>query len=194
MRRARLPRMGTSTEPTLRMNARELDRFMFEAFGRPLSWTIERVGPDGIRVRQPTDAADSRPGGTVSGPTLMSMADGVAYMVVLSRLGPAALAVTSNLTINFLRRPRLVDLVTDARLLKLGSSLAVVDVLMYSDTGQPDAFDRPVAQATVTYSLALLDRSLDSSTPARDESTESTHTDTDTDTGADTDTDTEEIR
>ena len=87
----------------------------------------------------------------------MSLADGIAYMVVLSRIGPAALAVTSNLTINFLRRPRMVDLVTDARLLKLGRSLAVVDVLMYSDTGRPEAFERPVAQATVTYSLALLD-------------------------------------
>jgi acyl-coenzyme A thioesterase PaaI-like protein len=76
---------------------------------------------------------------------------------VLSRIGPEALAVTSNLTINFLRRPRMVDLVTDARLLKLGRSLAVVDVLMYSDTGAPDALDQPVAQATVTYSLALLD-------------------------------------
>jgi acyl-coenzyme A thioesterase PaaI-like protein len=150
------PVMGTHDEPSLQMDAAALDEFMFAAFGRPLTWTIERVDLDGIRVRQPT-GDDSRPGGTVSGPTLMSMADGVAYMVVLSHIGPAALAVTSNLTINFLRRPRLVDLVTDARLLKLGRSLAVVDVLMYSDTGQPDALERPVAQATVTYSLALLD-------------------------------------
>lgn len=149
--------MGNHDEPSLRMDAPELDQFMLEAFGRPLSWTIERVDLDGIRVRQPTGAGDSRPGGTVSGPTLMSLADGVAYMVVLSRIGPAALAVTSNLTINFLRRPRMVDLVCDARLLKLGRSLGVVDVLMYSDTGAPDALEQPVAQATVTYSLALLD-------------------------------------
>lgn len=151
------PVMGTHDEPSLQMDAAALDRFMFEAFGRPLTWTIERVDLDGIRVRQPTGDGDSRPGGTVSGPTLMSLADGVAYMVVLSRIGPAALAVTSNLTINFLRRPRMVDLVCDARLLKLGRSLAVVDVLLYSDTGEPDALERPVAQATVTYSLALLD-------------------------------------
>lgn len=151
------PVMGTREEPSILMDADALDQFMFEAFGRPLTWTIERVDLDGIRVRQPTGDADLRPGGTVSGPTLMSMADGVAYMVVLSRIGPAALAVTSNLTINFLRRPRLVDLVTDAHLLKLGRSLAVVDVLMYSDTGEPAALEHPVAQATVTYSLALLD-------------------------------------
>lgn len=149
--------MATPEQPQIQMDAAALDRFMFEAFGRPLTWTIERVDLDGIRVRQPTGDGDSRPGGTVSGPTLMSLADGVAYMVVLSRIGPAALAVTSNLTINFLRRPRMVDLVCDARLLKLGRSLAVVDVLLHSDTGAPDALDRPVAQATVTYSLALLD-------------------------------------
>ena len=149
--------MGTHDEPSILMDADALDQFMFEAFGRPLTWTIERVDLAGIRVRQPTGADDSRPGGTVSGPTLMSMADGVAYMVVLSRIGPAALAVTSNLTINFLRRPRMVDLVTEARLLKLGRSLSVVDVMMYSDTGEPGALERPVAQATVTYSLALLD-------------------------------------
>jgi acyl-coenzyme A thioesterase PaaI-like protein len=149
--------MATPEQPEIVMDAAALDQFMFEAFSRPLTWTIERVDLDGIRVRQPTGDGDSRPGGTVSGPTLMSLADGVAYMVVLSRIGPAALAVTSNLTINFLRRPRMVDLVCDARLLKLGRSLAVVDVLLYSDTGEPDALDRPVAQATVTYSLALLD-------------------------------------
>ncbi len=149
--------MGTHDEPSILMDADALDQFMFEAFGRPLTWTIERVDLDGIRVRQPTGAGDSRPGGTVSGPTLMSMADGVAYMVVLSRIGPAALAVTSNLTINFLRRPRMVDLVTEARLLKLGRSLAVVDVMMYSDTGEPGALERPVAQATVTDSRALRD-------------------------------------
>jgi acyl-coenzyme A thioesterase PaaI-like protein len=134
--------MGTHDEPSLQMDAAALDQFMFEAFGRPLTWTIERVDLDGIRVRQPTGDGDSRPDGTVSGP---------------SRIGPAALAVTSNLTINFLRRPRMVDLVCDARLLKLGRSLAVVDVLLHSDTGEPGALERPVAQATVTYSLALLD-------------------------------------
>jgi len=138
------------------MDAAALDDFMTAAFGQPLSWTIERVDLDGMRVRQPTSSANSRPGGTVSGPTLMSLADGVAYMVLLSRIGPAALAVTSNLNINFLRRPRLVDLVCDARLLKLGRSLALVEVSLYSDGGGPDDLHKPVAHATVTYSLALL--------------------------------------
>jgi uncharacterized protein (TIGR00369 family) len=149
--------MGNGSSSTIVMDAGALDRFMSEAFGRPMTWTIERVDEQGIRVRQPTAATDSRPGGTVSGPTLMSIADGVAYMVLLSRIGPAALAVTSNLNINFLRRPGMVDLVADARLLKLGRTLAVTEVLLYSDGGDPDDLSRPVAQATVTYSTALLD-------------------------------------
>ena len=155
--------MGTTDEPTIVMDAARSTHFMTEAFGQPLS-VDHRTGRRRRHPRAPTDRrpATRAPGGTVSGPTLMSMADGVAYMVVLSRIGPAALAVTSNLNINFLRRPRLVDLVTEARLLKLGRSLAVVDVLMYSDDGEPSALERPVAQATVTYSLALLD-----STPPR---------------------------
>ena len=135
------PMAPAGATPEIVMDADALNAFMTQAFGQPLSWTIERVDLDGIRVRQPTGDGDLRPGGTVSGPTLMSMADGVAYMVVLSRIGPAALAVTSNLTINFLRRPRLVDLVTDARLLKLGRSLAVTDVLMYSDDGERGCAD-----------------------------------------------------
>lgn len=139
------------------MDADELDAFMTEAFGTPMSWTIERLDEDGIRLRQPTSQADVRPGGTVSGPTLMSIADGAAYMVLLSRIGPAALAVTSNLNINFLRRPEVVDLVADASLLKLGRTLAVAEVSLYSDGGRPDDLARPVAHATVTYSLALLD-------------------------------------
>ena len=148
------PAMGT---PDIVMDEGQLGAFMDDAFGRPLGWTIEKVDLDGIRVRQPTGDDDVRPGGTVSGPTLMSLADGVAYMAVLSRIGPAALAVTSNLNINFLRRPRLVDLVAEGSLLKLGRTLAVTEVSLYSDGGEPDDLDRPVAHATITYSLALLD-------------------------------------
>ena len=146
------------------MDAPALDAFMAQAFGQPLNWTIERVDLDGIRVRQPTTQAQSRPGGTVSGPTLMAMADGVAYMDLLSRIGPAALAVTSNLNINFLRRPRLVDLVTDARPIKIGRNLAVIEVSLFSDGGQAEDLQKPVAHATVTYSLTLLGSSIQSRT------------------------------
>ncbi len=143
----------------LLMDAAALDQFMADAFGGRPAWAIERLDTSGMRVRQPTASGDSRPGGTVSGPTLMTLSDAVAYMVVLSHIGPEALAVTSNLTINFLRRPRMVDLIVDATLLKLGRSLAVVDVLLHSE-----GTDDPVAQATVTYSLALVNRTTDEGT------------------------------
>jgi uncharacterized protein (TIGR00369 family) len=141
------------------MGSAELHEFMAGAFDRPLTWQIERVDMDGVRVRQPVDGADLRPGGTVSGPTLMSLADGVAYIAILSRIGPAALAVTTNLNINFLRRPQPVDLVADARIIKLGRTLALCEVLMYSDGGDPADLERPVAQSVVTYSMALVNPS-----------------------------------
>lgn len=144
------------------MDAESIVRFMQDGFGDDFDWIVEHNAADLLRVRQPTRADDLRPGGTVSGPTLMTFADAVAFMAVLARIGPESLAVTSNLNINFLRRPRMVDLVAEARVLKVGSSLAVVDTMLYSDTGDTDAFQRPVAQATVTYSLALLGRDLTS--------------------------------
>lgn len=149
----------------IRMDAAELHDFMAGAFDRPLTWQIERVDADGVRVRQPVERPDLRPGGTVSGPTLMSLADGVAYIAILSRIGPAALAVTTNLNINFLRRPQPVDLVADARILKLGRTLALCEVLLYSDAGEPDDLQRPVAQCVVTYSMALVDRPVPSPQP-----------------------------
>jgi uncharacterized protein (TIGR00369 family) len=140
------------------MDAAELAAFMDAAFGTTLGWTIEDVDGTGVRIRQPVDSGrDLRPGGTVSGPVLMGLADGAAYVAVLSRIGPQALAVTSNLNINFLRRPRPGDLVARATLLKVGRTLALVDVLLHCDTGGPDDLDRPVAQAVVTYSMALVD-------------------------------------
>ena len=139
------------------MGAAELHEFMTSAFDRPLTWAIERVDADGVRVRQPVGGGDLRPGGTVSGPTLMALADGAAYITILSRIGPAALAVTTNLNINFLRRPRPADLVADASLIKLGRTLALCEVLLHSDGGDPDDLRRPVAQCVVTYSMALLD-------------------------------------
>ncbi|MGB6059923.1 MAG: hypothetical protein WBF71_16830, partial [Microthrixaceae bacterium] len=68
----------------LKMDAAALADFMTSAFERELSWVIDHVGLDGITVRQPVGSGDLRPGGTVSGPTLMALADGVAYMALLS--------------------------------------------------------------------------------------------------------------
>ena len=90
-----------------------------------------------------------RPGGTVSGPTLMALADFAMYVVLLSRIGPVGLAVTVNLNINFLRKGHPgQDVLAAARLLKLGKRLAVGEVTMLSGTS-PD----PIAHVTSTYSI-----------------------------------------
>jgi acyl-coenzyme A thioesterase PaaI-like protein len=91
---------------------------------------------------------DSRPGGTVSGPTLMALADCAAWMVIVGQIGPVVLSVTTSFHIDFLRRPALVDVVADATLLKLGRRLAVAEVALSSA-----GIDAVVAKAQVTYSI-----------------------------------------
>ena len=86
-----------------------------------------------IRVRQKTLDGHLRPGGTISGPTLMAMVDCGFYLLLLSRLGPVALAVTTNLNINFMRKPEPGDLLGEGRLLKLGKTLAVGDFTIWSE-------------------------------------------------------------
>lgn len=87
-----------------------------------------------------------RPGGTMSGPTIMGLADTAMYFLVLAAIGPAPLAVTTSLSINFLRKPPPGDLHATARMLKLGSRLAVGEVHVRGG-------DALVAQASVTYAL-----------------------------------------
>lgn len=132
------------------MTAEELTDFLAEAFpGRSSTQIVTGVHDRGVVMRFPVGPEHERPGGTVSGPTLMAIADAAAWMATLSRIGPVALAVTSSLTINFLRKPRLdADLRAHADLLKLGRRLSVTDVRIYSE-GVDDA----VAQATVTYAI-----------------------------------------
>ncbi|MBL8918674.1 MAG: PaaI family thioesterase [Myxococcaceae bacterium] len=89
-----------------------------------------------------------RPGGTLSGPTMMTLADTAMYALVLSAIGEVPLAVTTNLSINFLRRPQPEDLVAEASMLKLGRSLAVGEVSLRSASSE-----EPCAHAVVTYSL-----------------------------------------
>ena len=135
---------------TTAMTADELQQFLADEFPQieGFNFRIESVGPDGARIRMPVDHAHLRPGGTVSGPTMMTLADVSMYVSVLARIGPVGLAVTTGLTINFLRKPALADLVAETRLLKLGKQLAVGDVTIYSD-----GVDGPVAHASLTYSI-----------------------------------------
>lgn len=116
--------------------------------GTKLPYTVESITPTTARLRQQIGIFDSRPGGTVSGPTLMALADCAAWMVIVGQIGPVALSVTTSFHIDFLRKPELVDVVAHATLLKLGKRLAVADVALYSD-----GRDGMVAKAQVTYSI-----------------------------------------
>ncbi len=110
--------------------------------------SVEHVEWGFGRVRQAYDAKQMRPGGTISGPTMMALADFSMYVAVFSAAGAVPLAVTINLNINFLRKPGPADLIAEARLLKLGKRLAVGEVTIRSD-GEDD----PVAHVTSTYSI-----------------------------------------
>ncbi|BAN50169.1 hypothetical protein PCA10_44370 [Metapseudomonas resinovorans NBRC 106553] len=114
---------------------------------------IERLDAEGALARVPFQPKLVRPGGTLSGPTIMALADAAMYAVVLGSLGKVEMAVTSNLNINFLARPRPVDLFAEARILKLGRRQAVCEVSLYSEGEQ----DNLVAHVTGTYALPLVD-------------------------------------
>jgi uncharacterized protein (TIGR00369 family) len=111
-------------------------------------YSIESVSPGEAVLRMSANERHLRPGGTVSGPTMMALSDFAAYVVILAHIGPQALAVTTNLNINFLRKPEPGDLIATCRLLKLGKRLAVVDCAIAGE-GQEEL----VAHATATYSL-----------------------------------------
>jgi len=119
-----------------------------EAYHAVGDYEIEDVWFGGCRLRQRHHDKALRPGGTISGPVMMSLADFAIYVAVLSAIGWVPLAVTTNLTINFLKRPAPRDLIAEARLIKLGKRLAVGEVGLRSD-GDDDL----VAHVTATYSI-----------------------------------------
>lgn len=138
------------------MDATALMDFVAQEFPQVAAdFAIEAMGAvqdgeeGGMLVRLRVGEHHLRPGGTVSGPTMFALADVGVYLAILSRVGPVALAVTTNASIDFLRKPAAGrDLLARIRLLKLGRRLAVGDVLIWSE-GSAD----PVARATMTYSL-----------------------------------------
>ena len=139
-----------ATKPVL--NVAALQRFLAtefpQVFHADSGLTIEEVWHGGGRVRQAYQAQFIRPGGTISGPTMMALADFAMYVGILASIGPVPLAVTTNLNINFLRKPAERDLIAECRLLKLGKRLAVGEV-----TIRQDGEDDPVAHVTSTYSI-----------------------------------------
>ncbi|MEY3012383.1 MAG: hypothetical protein RIT45_1118 [Pseudomonadota bacterium] len=119
----------------------------FPEVGR-LGLRIDALDDDTLTVEWPSAAGHLRPGGTVSGPAMMTIADTAAYFLVLAHVGPQTLAVTTNLNIHFLRKPAPGGLLAEARLLKHGARLVVSEVRVRSA-----ADGRDVAHATVTYSV-----------------------------------------
>ncbi len=134
----------------LKMNVEELNGFMDEAFKEVADqFRVEEVSPGNLTARMDIDQQHLRPGGTVSGPSMFALADVSMYLATMAVIGPVALAVTTNCSIDFMRKPAAgLDLIGKARVLKLGRALAVGDVLIYSE-----GVAEPVARASLTYSI-----------------------------------------
>lgn len=132
------------------MTAAELQTFLAGHFPHvdDVGFRVEQVAENFAQVRMIYHDDHLRPGGTISGPSLMMLADTAMYLAIMGMIGPVTMAVTTNLNINFLRKPKPADVIAHATLLKLGTRLAVGEVRMYSD-GEAE----PVAHATVTYSI-----------------------------------------
>lgn len=134
----------------LKMDAAALQAFLARDFGQVADdFRVEHADGAGVRVRLLVADRHLRPGGTISGPSMFALADVALYLAILSRLGPVALAVTTNCAMDFMRKPEAGrDLIGEARLLKLGRVLAVGDVILHSE-GRAE----PVARAGLTYSI-----------------------------------------
>ncbi|MDD9707267.1 PaaI family thioesterase [Seohaeicola sp. SP36] len=134
----------------LKMTREDLEQFIKEVFPQVAAdFTVEDVAPMGITMRLNVGDRHLRPGGTVSGPSMFGLADVAIYLAIMAMIGPKALAVTTNASFDFMRKPAAgVDLIAKCRLLKLGRVLAVGDVLLYSE-----GMAEPVARASMTYSI-----------------------------------------
>ncbi|WP_256764449.1 PaaI family thioesterase [Limnobacter humi] len=110
---------------------------------------VEKVDAEEAVIRHKIGFSELRPGGTVAGPVMMLVADAALYVAILGRIGLVPLAVTTNLNINFLRKPSAErDIIGKCRLIKLGKVLAIGEVWVYSEGDE-----EPVAHATGTYSI-----------------------------------------
>lgn len=139
--------MSAPRQPVLTVP--ELEAFLDEVFPQIRGEAaIEAIGPMTARLRYIVTERHLRPGGTVSGPTMFALADLAFYVAVLGMIGREPLTVTTNLSINFLRKPPPADLIGEARILKLGRSLAVGDVTILPEPGAP-----AVAHASCTYAI-----------------------------------------
>jgi uncharacterized protein (TIGR00369 family) len=136
---------------TIRMDGPALDAFLRRAFPETdpdhMASVVEAV-PGRVLVKLPYQSRQLRPGGVISGPTLMTLADTAAYALVLAHIGEVAMAVTTSLTIHFLRGCKPGDLYAEATLLKLGRRIATADILLWTE-----GLERAAAKATVAYAI-----------------------------------------
>ena len=110
---------------------------------------IETLDDKSATIRKHIEFKHLRPGGTVSGPTMMELADAALYVTILNEIGLVGLAVTTNLNINFLNKPSAEkDLIAECKLIKVGKALIIGDVYLYSEGNE-----QPVAHAVGTYSI-----------------------------------------
>ena len=134
------------------MTAARLDLYLDEIFPElnmdGKCFHVEAAGGLSARIRFASQKRHLRPGGSISGPAMFALADVALYVAILAEIGPVPMAVTTNLTINFLRRPEPGDLIGECRLLKLGRRLATGEVSIF----RPGAGD-VVAHATGSYAL-----------------------------------------
>lgn len=135
---------------TIVMEKDALNAFLARDFPQVAgSYRVEAVTATGLTARLITGDDHLRPGGTVSGPSMFALADLAIYCAILARIGPVGLAVTTNASIDFMRKPAAgVDLLAECRVLKLGRVLAVAEALIFSE-GVAD----PVARCSMTYSI-----------------------------------------
>ena len=134
----------------LKMTVEEMQAFLAEHFPHMTDeFIVEGLAPNQATVRLHVSAKNLRAGNTVNGPSMFAAADVAFYLALMAMIGPQALAVTTNCSIDFMRKPAAGrDLIAKATIHKLGRVLAVGDVMIYSE-GE----DKPVARAGVTYSI-----------------------------------------
>ena len=132
------------------MDRAALDAFLLQEFPQVADeFRIDDLAEGALSLRLMVQDRHLRPGGTVSGPAIFGLADVAVYLTILAMIGPVALAVTTNASVDFMRKPQAgADLICRTRLLKLGRLLAVGDALIYSD-----GMEVPVARATMTYAI-----------------------------------------
>lgn len=142
-----MPRIAGDVRPRLTLD--ELKLFLSVEFPQlDAGFVVEACGHGTARMRLVVDDSRLRPGGTVSGPSMMALADVALYVALLGAIGPVKLAVTTNFSINFLRRPAPRDVIAECRYIKIGRSLAVGEADLFSD-----GVAEPVAHVVATYAI-----------------------------------------